>query len=134
MRTLLIFLFFHVITCIAQPSLQVADLTCELLENPLAIDNTEPHFNWIASGSENVAAAMSYQILVATRPELLDEQNADLWNSGKKCCDESLNVKYEGQAAFIPLIRLLESARMGSERKCFRVEREREPSDQVFLR
>jgi alpha-L-rhamnosidase len=54
-----------------------------MLEAPLAIDNTSPHFSWTMSSSDNGMSTTAYQILVATEPGKLNEQEADLWNSGK---------------------------------------------------
>ena len=76
-------------------AVHVDGLKCELLENPLAIDNTVPHFSWTVK-SDNTGMK-AYQLLVASSMEKLDEENADLWNSGKVFSSESLYVTYEGK-------------------------------------
>lgn len=56
-----------------QDSVIVADLKCELLENPVAIDNTAPHFSWKMYCSRNGVSSTAYQILVATELDKLNE-------------------------------------------------------------
>ena len=79
-------------------SLSIRELTTEALENPLAIDNTSPHFSWKMVSDENGTSTTAYQILVATQPEKLNENEADLWNTGKVTNSESVNMPYEGKA------------------------------------
>ena len=77
--------------------LTVDDLKCELLESPLAIDNTSPHFSWKMTGKQNGAASTAYQILVATDLDKLNEQDADLWNSDKVADTDVISVVYQGK-------------------------------------
>ena len=77
--------------------LTVDDLKCELLESPLAIDNTSPHFSWKMTGKQNGAASTAYQILVATDLDKLNEQDADLWNSEKVADADVISVVYQGK-------------------------------------
>ena len=83
--------------CFGQSPISVTGLTCEKLVNPLAIDNTVPHFSWMIHSDRTGASSAAYQVVVATSPEKLDEKNADLWNSGKVPGSESLSVRYEGK-------------------------------------
>jgi len=92
--TLLLLLPFQKLA--AQVSLQ--NLKCEMLVNPLGIDATQPRLSWeILSPKRNVAQT-AYQILVASTTEKLAQNEGDLWNSGKVNSDESIHVKYNGQA------------------------------------
>ena len=77
--------------------LEICNLRCEMLEAPLAIDNTSPHFSWEMRSKENAMGISAYQILVATEPGRLNEKEADLWNSGKVEKDASLGIVYEGK-------------------------------------
>ena len=77
--------------------LTVDDLKCELLESPLAIDNTSPHFSWKMTGKQNGAASTAYQLLVATDLDKLNEQDADLWNSDKVADTDVISVVYQGK-------------------------------------
>ncbi len=78
------------------PAAQVTDVRCELLESPLAIDNTQPHFSWKVKSSAQGAEQVAYQILVASSSGKLTEQDADLWNSGKVMSGENVGIVYAG--------------------------------------
>ena len=74
------------------------DLRCELLHQPWGIDNTTPALSWKITPGENGLCQTAYQILAASRPELLTEEKADLWNSGKVKSNENLWIPYAGKA------------------------------------
>ena len=59
------------------------DLRCENLENPVAIDNTHPHFSWKIETDGQTMRQAYFEIQVATDSSLLAQGKADLWNSGK---------------------------------------------------
>ena len=71
------------ICCAFRSGITVDRLQCEFLTDPLAVDTTEPGLSWKMNSSRNGAASSAYQILAATDPKKLNEQDADLWNSGK---------------------------------------------------
>lgn len=85
------------------------DLRCEYLKNPLGIDVVKPRLSWKLkvenqkSEASNVkdtprgVKQMAYQILVASSEELLKEDKADLWDSGKVDSDRSIHVEYAGK-------------------------------------
>ena len=74
------------------------DLRCELLHQPWGIDNTTPALSWKITPGENGLCQTAYQILAASSPELLTEEKADLWNTGKVKGTESLWIPYAGKA------------------------------------
>lgn len=82
--------------CSSRPSLVVKELQCEKLVNPLAIDQTKPYLSWQLETNENAVHQSAYQILAATDEDLLTEEKADLWNSGKVESLESAWVLYQG--------------------------------------
>lgn len=84
-------------SCQDPSRISISNLRCEMLEAPLAIDNTSPHFSWTMSSSDNGMSTTAYQILVATEPGKLNEQEADLWNSGKVNGNATLGIAYEGK-------------------------------------
>ncbi len=55
-----------------------------------------PSFSWIVPTTDEGDAQSAYRLLVATRPDLLVEGEADLWDSGKIAADRSLHVRYAG--------------------------------------
>ncbi|MNX10121.1 Bacterial alpha-L-rhamnosidase [compost metagenome] len=80
----------------AQVSLQ--NLKCEMLVNPLGIDVTQPRLSWEILSSKRNVTQKAYQVLVASTDEKLAQNEGDLWNSGKVNNEESIHIKYNGQA------------------------------------
>lgn len=91
-----IFLLAVLGACSSHPSLVVKELQCEKLVNPLAIDHTKPYLSWQLEAKDNGLCQSAYQILAATDEDLLTEEKADLWNSGKVESSESAWVLYQG--------------------------------------
>lgn len=74
--------------------LSVAGLTCEGLENPLGIDNINPHLSWKVSSSAECIKA--YRIQVASSEDLLVKGEANVWDSGKVQSDCTVMVPWAG--------------------------------------
>jgi alpha-L-rhamnosidase len=85
------------ISCNTPDYLQVYDLRCENLTNPLGIDTTTPHFSWKLSSDRNGTEQKAYKILVASDSLSLEKGKADLWNSGKVKSPNSIMVPYKGK-------------------------------------
>ena len=83
--------------CQDSSKLVVSNLQCEYLDAPLAIDNTSLHFSWKMNCKQNGIASSAYQILVATDLNKLNEEEADLWNSGKVVDTHSNGITYQGK-------------------------------------
>lgn len=77
-------------------SMSLYDLRCENLKNPIALDNTSPHFSWKIK-SHSIMKQLGYEIQVATDSIKLVQGNADLWNSGFIESDQSIMVSYGGK-------------------------------------
>lgn len=73
-----------------------ADLTCNLLDNPLAVPRRTPQLGW-ARGCR-CGRHDRYRILVASSAGGLARQRADLWDSGWRPRDDALLVRYAGVA------------------------------------
>jgi len=71
-------------------------LRCEYLTNPLGIDAATPQLSWQSDNQEKDWRQTSYQILVASNPELLHNAKADIWDSGKQNSGESVGILYGG--------------------------------------
>jgi alpha-L-rhamnosidase len=93
-----IFFCIFIDGCAPKARLEVYDLKCEGLTNPLGIDKTVPRFNWKISSSEKGTQQSAFQLLVASDITLLSENKADLWNSEKVFSGESIMVPYNGEA------------------------------------
>lgn len=76
--------------------LQVQDLRCEYLVNPLGIDVVEPRLSWTLESGRRGQMQTAYRILVASSPKLLDKDTGDLWDSGKVVSDRSNQIAYAG--------------------------------------
>ena len=73
-------------------------LQVDNLDRPLGIDDATPRFAWELQDGTRGARQTAYRVLVATRPDLLNDGKADVWDSGKVETAQSLNVKYAGPA------------------------------------
>ena len=101
MKLLAIFVFvlFSVDRATAnEPPLQVTDLSCEYLSNPLGIDVRQPRLSWKLHGTRRGVLQLAYQILVSSSPERLAAEEGDLWDSGKITSGQSIQVPYAGRA------------------------------------
>ena len=68
-------------------SVSVSSMRKEQMESPIGLDTSIPRFSWrLESKAKNVMQT-AYEILVASSPELLTEEKADLWRSGKILSD-----------------------------------------------
>ena len=75
------------------------DLRCEYLKNPVGVDTAVPLLGWklcVGSGVRN-AQQGAYHIRAASRPEWLEEDRADLWDSGWVTSPSSALVPYAGK-------------------------------------
>ena len=102
----IIFSFAFLLLCEGRlvPSLFAADgpqppanLRCEYLSNPLGIDVKQPRFFWVLDHTERGQKQTAYQLLVATRSDLLAQDKGDQWDTGKVTSDQSTQVAYAGK-------------------------------------
>ena len=73
------------------------NLKCEYLSNPVGIDVRQPRFAWVLAHTERGQKQSAYQVLVATRPELLAQAQGDQWDPGKVSSHQSTQVVYGGK-------------------------------------
>ncbi len=72
-------------------------LRTEYLTDPLGIDVLQPRLSWWLDHTERAQVQTAYQVLVATRADLLDQGKGDQWDSGKVASDDSTQVAYSGK-------------------------------------
>ncbi len=94
---LLIFMLISMVMGHPEGDVAVEGLKVEMLTNPSGIDVRFPKLSWQISTDQKATYQEAYQVLVASSPELLNTEEADLWNSGKVASDECLNVRYAGE-------------------------------------
>ncbi len=71
-------------------------LRCEMAENPLAVNTTQPRLSWQLVSKENSVSQSAYQILVSSSEEKLKKDNGDIWSSGKVVSNKNLQITYSG--------------------------------------
>ena len=76
---------------------RLIDLRCEDHESPLGIDIAQPRLSWVAQSELRGLGQTAYQVLVASSLEKLNENQGNLWDSGKVHSSNSLNVIYDGK-------------------------------------
>lgn len=78
-------------------NVEVVNLKAESMTDPLGLDNFKPRLSWQLTSAKQSVVQQRYQLLAATSPEKLDEQQADLWNTGWVASDVQLNIDYGGK-------------------------------------
>lgn len=76
---------------------EVVDLRCEYMVNPLGLDVAKPGLSWELSSARRGEVQTAYQVLVASTPEKLAQDQGDLWDSGKVSSDQQNHIDYAGQ-------------------------------------
>ncbi len=101
MKTLLVFLSLLAAATFvdaARSMLNIEEARCQYRKDPLGLDAPRPRFSWSMASNHRGQTQRAYQILVASKPELLEAGKADVWDSGKIASDASVNVEYAGPA------------------------------------
>jgi alpha-L-rhamnosidase len=76
--------------------LEALNLKCENRFSPVGINTKSPRLSWqIECREKRNIMQSSFQILVASSEMLLNETDADMWNSGE--IENSINIKYKGK-------------------------------------
>ncbi len=75
----------------------IANLICEYRKHPLGIDIVQPRLGWRMQTTRQGAKQQAYRILVARNLDQLQENDADLWDTGKVASDQSVHIVYEGK-------------------------------------
>lgn len=73
-------------------------LTCNYLENPLGVDTPTPRLSWKLQSDERGQYQTGYRILVSSSTEKLNNNQGDLWDSGKIISCDSIHIPYEGKS------------------------------------
>ena len=74
-------------------------LQCDFRAEPLGVDSRHPQLEWILEAIDPRAhglAQSAYQILAASSPMLLNDNRADLWDSGKVRESRNSGIYYAG--------------------------------------
>jgi len=74
---------------------KITQVKCEYQQSPINIDDSNPRFTWQIQSDESNLLQTSSDLLIATSPELLKRDKADIWQSGKINSSKNLIV-YSG--------------------------------------
>ncbi len=82
--------------------LNPVELRCEYLKNPLGIDEVQPRLSWrLETSGQGVEVRslkqIAYRVLVASSAEKLEQNQGDLWDTGKVESDQSIQLSYNGK-------------------------------------
>ena len=81
-----------------RPEVEIIDLQCEYLQNPLGIDTPKPRLSWKLKSKGNNIKQNAFRILVASDRDKLENDQGDLWDTDTLFSDQSIQIVYEGQA------------------------------------
>ena len=80
-----------------QGLLPPSDLKCENRIRPLNIDTPRPRMGWLLHSFVRGCKQSAYQVLVASSRFMLDQEQGDLWDSGRVSSNDSTWVEYAGR-------------------------------------
>ncbi|MGF1583675.1 MAG: family 78 glycoside hydrolase catalytic domain, partial [Bacteroidales bacterium] len=72
------------------------NLSVDHLENPIGLDNMHPRFSWQHAYQGADFRQTAWQVIVASTHEKLQEDEADIWDSGKIISSQSLYIPFQG--------------------------------------
>lgn len=78
--------------------LEIDNLRCEMVKDPMGIDITTPRLSWELNSDKRNVLQTSYRILVASTEEKLKAGEGDLWDSGEVVSDQTTFIPYQGVA------------------------------------
>ena len=81
----------------ASAALRCDSLRCEYLNDPLGLDAANPRLGWIVASTRRGETQTAYQILVASSLQLLNQNQGDLWDTGKVASDDTSQIVYSGK-------------------------------------
>lgn len=84
------------LTAFAEP-VEVGQLRCEHLENPIGIGMQQPRLSWKLQSGRVGEVQTAYQIRAASSASDLENGKSDLWDSGRIVSDQSVLVPWTGK-------------------------------------
>lgn len=98
----IIFLVHGLVNAQDQERVIAADMTavnlkCEYLSDPMGIDMPDPRFYWQVASEQPGQRQSAYRLLVASTQELLDTDQGDVWDSGRKRSERNTHIVFSGK-------------------------------------
>jgi len=91
-----LFIIIALLSSCGSKEIKIKNLRCEYLEDPIAIENKTPLLSWQLKSDKRGKMQSAYRILAASEISLLNDKDADLWDSGIVNSSQSVSVKYAG--------------------------------------
>lgn len=95
--TIFFIVLFIAISGFLKAQVAVENLRCEMLVNPIGIDEKKLRLSWQINSDQRNVQQTAYQIIVSSSIEKLDKSEADVWNSGKINSSQSIHITYAGK-------------------------------------
>ncbi len=92
---LLVYILF--VTALYASGVNIQNLRCEYLPNPLGIDILNPRLSWIIESTRRGERQKAFQIIVASSKDKLAENHGDLWDSHKVISSQNTQLEYSGE-------------------------------------
>ncbi len=84
------------ISCNSSREINVSNLKCEYLENPLGVDVLQPRFSWNIYSNHRDIYQSGYRILVTDKREMLQDGIGNIWDTKKVQSSKLINIAYQG--------------------------------------
>lgn len=78
----------------ASQALQLVELQCEALTNPMCVDERVPLLSWRVDGEGHGRKQSAYRIVVDTDRDRIARGQGGTWDSGRVASDATLHVPY----------------------------------------
>ncbi|MFC5653613.1 family 78 glycoside hydrolase catalytic domain [Paenibacillus solisilvae] len=77
-------------------TIRITACKTEYAVNPVGIDSMHPRLFWRLESDERDVRQTAYQIVVASSLEKMNQDEADMWDSGKTASGQSIQIAYAG--------------------------------------
>lgn len=91
-------LTFQLIFLVGFSQINLSQLLCNNLSNPIGIGTVKPQFSWQMTSDKRNVMQTAYEIKVASDLSDIKKGKSLEWNSGKILSDQSLRVDYNGSS------------------------------------
>ncbi|MFD2287676.1 Bacterial alpha-L-rhamnosidase [Pedobacter petrophilus] len=87
---------FSISISLSAQDIQVAQLSCAYLNNPIGIDTSTPGLSWKLQSKQHNVTQTAYQVLVASSFGNLNKNIGNVWDTKKVASNQSIQVHYKG--------------------------------------
>jgi alpha-L-rhamnosidase len=96
-RLIVLFLCFVTGITIHGQKLEVKNLRCEYMVDPIGIETKKPRFSWELDAAYNGVLQRAFRILVADEPAILEKNTGNIWDTKSIHTSQSIQVDYKGK-------------------------------------